>query len=188
MGKGAAIPTVLASDPKPDMTSSPILIGRITGAHGIRGAVKLLSFAAIASDIAKYGPLGTADGRVLEIANLKPVADGFIVDFKSVRDRNAAEALRGTELFVTRDRLPPVAAGEFYLADLPGRTVVANGSTIGVISGTQNYGAGDLLELDNGTLIPVRFVTGAGDAVTVDLPEGFLDTSEPPPRGQNGRP
>ena len=169
-------------------TSQTILIGRILGPHGIRGAVKLASFASDPADISKYGPLSAADGRIFEIAHLKPAKDGFIADLKSVRDRNVAETLKGVDLFVARENLPAPAQGEFYLSDLPGRPVSANGSNIGTIVGIQNFGAGDLLELDNGLLIPVLFITDAGDAVTVNLPEGYLDTSEPPPRGQNGRP
>ena len=150
--------------------------------------MKLASFAAVPSDISKYGPLASADGRVIEIAHMKPAKDGFIADLKSVRDRNAAEALQGTDLFVAREKLPRPAADEFYLADLPGRQVSTQGRDIGTIVGLQNFGAGDLLELDNGLLIPVIFITRAGETVTVDLPEGYLDTTEKPPRGQNGRP
>lgn len=188
MGKGAPNPTVLSKDTEPDMISHPILIGRILGPHGIRGAVKLASFAATPSDIAKYGPLITADGRVFDISNLKPAKDGFIADLKQVRDRNLAETLNGTELFVARDRLPALAAGEFYLSDLPGKPVVAGGASIGTVADIQNFGAGDLLELDNGLLVPLRFVSQVTDAIAVDLPDGYLDMSEAPPRGQNGRP
>ena len=171
------------------MTTPSILIGRITGAHGIRGAVKLASFAASPADIAKYGPLSASDGRVFEIAHLKPAKDGFIADLKSVRDRDAAEALRGVDLFVAREKLPPPAAGEFYLVDLVGKQVKAAGKEIGSVTGIQNFGAGELLELDNGLLVPVLFVHSTEDQnITVDLPEGYLDTSEAPPRGQNGRP
>jgi 16S rRNA processing protein RimM len=168
--------------------TSPILIGRITGAHGIRGAVKLKSFAASPADIARYRPLTTADGRSLEILHLKPAKDEFIADLKDVRDRNAAEALKGTDLFVARDSLPVPAAGEFYLADLIGKPVTAGGTRIGTVAGVQNYGAGDLLELDSGELVPVAFIVSQDEAVTVDLPQGYLDAADESQRGQNGRP
>ncbi len=170
------------------MTRTPILIGRITGAHGIRGAVKIRSFAASPADIATYGPLGTADGRSLEITQMKPAKDEFIADLKGVRDRNAAEALKGVDLFVARERLPPVKEGEVYLADLVGKTVTANGTTIGTVAGIQNYGAGDLLELESGELIPVAFITAVHDTIAVGLPAGYLDPPDEGQRGQNGRP
>lgn len=168
--------------------TAPILIGRILGAHGIRGAVKLKSFAAEPAAIARYKPLTTPDGRVIEILRVKPAADAFIADLKDVRDRNQAEALAGTDLYVAREALPATAEGEIYLADLVGKPVHAAEKALGTVAGIQNYGAGDLLELDSGELIPVAFVTSAGDVVSVDLPEGFLDPADESQRGQNGRP
>lgn len=157
--------------------TNPILIGRITGAHGIRGAVKIVSFAATPSDIATYKPLHTAAGQAIEILRLKPARDDFIADLKDVRDRNAAEALSGTELFVAREHLPPPQEGEFYLSDLTGKTVFTGATELGPVTGIQNYGAGDLIELGNGTLIPVAFITAVTETVTVDLPDGFLDAA-----------
>ncbi len=184
MGKGLSNPTVL----KPMVTTSHILIGRITGAHGIRGAVKLTSFAAIPADIASYGPLGASHGGVIEILRLKPAKDEFIADLKGVTDRNAAEALKGTELFVVRERLPVPESEEFYLADLIGKDVLADGKILGRVAGIQNFGAGELLELATGALLPVVFVTGVAETIAVDLPQGFLDEADVLPRGQNGRP
>jgi 16S rRNA processing protein RimM len=157
------------------VTNAHILIGRITGAHGIRGAVKLKSFATMPSDIAAYGPLLTGDGRQIEILRLKPAKDEFIADLKDVCDRNAAEALQGTDLFVARARLPSPKPDEFYLADLIGKAAIADGTRIGLVTGIQNFGAGDLLELDNGTLLPVAFVSNLSEDVTLALPQGFLD-------------
>ncbi len=148
---------------------SRILLGVITGAHGIKGEVKVKSFTADPKAIASYGPLQTVDGKAVEILKLKPAKDHFICTLKTVPDRNAAEALRGVELFVDRAKLPP----EPLLADLVGRTVTHNSIAIGTITGFQNFGAGELFELDNGLLIPVRFMTS--EDVAVDLPDGFLD-------------
>ncbi|MFO1032645.1 MAG: ribosome maturation factor RimM [Hyphomicrobiales bacterium] len=154
---------------------SSILIGRILGPHGIRGAVKLHSLAATPADIATYAPLRTADGRRFTILKLKPAKDHFIADLAEVKDRTAAEALVNVELFVAREQLPAAAAGEFYLVDLVGKPVTADGTVLGKVAGLQNYGAGDLLELEGGALIPVAFVAEAGETVTVNLPPGFLE-------------
>ncbi len=77
-----------------------VLVGLITGAHGIRGEVKLRSFTAEPQALASYSPLETAKGARIEIAKLRPQKEGFIAVLKGVADRNAAEALKGTELFV----------------------------------------------------------------------------------------
>jgi 16S rRNA processing protein RimM len=155
--------------------STLILLGRITGAHGIRGAVKLKSFTQNPADISKYGPLVTGDGRTIEIARLKPAKDEFIADLKDVRDRNAAEALKGVELLIAREKLPAPRESEFYLSDLIGKNVLSDGVTLGTVASIENYGAGDLMELSNGELVPVAFVQTVGEAIAVSLPPGYLD-------------
>jgi 16S rRNA processing protein RimM len=150
-----------------------VLLGVITGAHGIRGEVKVKSFTDDPKAIASYGALQTAAGGVIEIMKIRSAKDDFICTLRNVADRNQAEALRGMELYVSRDQLPK---GETLLSDLVGRTVLHGSSVLGAISGFQNFGAGELMELDTGLLIPVRFMTS--EAVTVDLPDGFLDTEE----------
>jgi 16S rRNA processing protein RimM len=155
-----------------------ILIGRIVDAHGIRGAVKLVSFAANASDIQTYRPLLDSSGRNFAISKMKPAKDCFIADLEGVRDRNMAEALKGTDLYVTRAQLPDAPQDEIYLADLAGKALVAGGKTLGLIAGFQNYGAGDLIELDSGELVPLRFVASITDVVTVELPDAYLDEAE----------
>jgi 16S rRNA processing protein RimM len=152
-----------------------ILLGRITGAHGIRGAVKIKSFTQNPADISKYGPLTTGDGRAIEIARLKPAKDEFIADLKDVRDRNAAEALKGTDLFIAREKLPTPKESEFYLSDLIGKNVLSEGVMLGAVASIENYGAGDLMELTNGELVPVAFIQTVGDAIAVSLPIGYLD-------------
>ncbi len=155
--------------------SALILIARIVDAHGIRGAVKIVSFAANPDDIKNFRPLRGSDGRDFIITKMKPAKDCFIADLEGVRDRNAAEALKGVDLFVTREQLPAPAADEIYLADLMGKEVMAGDKNLGRVVGFQNYGAGDLIELDNGELVPLRFVSAIKEIVTVDLPQGYLD-------------
>jgi 16S rRNA processing protein RimM len=150
-----------------------ILIARILGPHGIKGQVKIKSFTTEPKSITTYGPLHLADGRVIEITKLSPAKDHFICTLKNVTDRNQSETLKG-ELFVDREKLP--VTDEIYLADLEGKAVVSADKTVGEVTGFQNFGAGDLMELDNGVLVPVRFVKTVGEVVDVELPDGFLDS------------
>jgi len=164
-----------------------VLVGAITGAHGIRGEVKLRSFTADPEAIASYTPLETAKGAKIEIARLRPQKDGFIAVLKGVTDRNAAEALRGTELFVPRARLPEPDDGEVYIHDLIGLAVhLADGARLGEVVDVADYGAGDLIDVrredGKGTvLIPFasQYVLEADDKkIVVDLPDGYLETEE----------
>lgn len=126
-----------------------LLLGRIGAAHGLQGEVVVTSFAAKPSDLAAYGPLTDAYGKQrIEILKLRVAGKGMIARLKGIEDRNAAEALRGTELYVERDRLPAAADGDFYLADLIGLAAVTpGGADLGEVFDVPNYGAGDLIEI-----------------------------------------
>ena len=163
-----------------------VLLGAIAGAHGIRGEVKLKSFTAEPEAIASYGPLVTRDGRSFEITRLRPAKDGFIASLRGVADRNQAEALRGIELLIPRDRLPAASEEEIYVHDLIGLSVVSkDGAELGEVISVENYGAGDLLDVKiagrkDTALIPFTddFVMEAGERIVVDLPDGYLDMED----------
>ncbi len=126
-----------------------IVMGVITAAHGIRGEVKLKSFTEVPEDIASYGPLYLNDGpQRLEILSLKPAKGQFVARLKGITDRNAAEALKGCKLKMPRSRLPEPDEDEFYYEDLVGLAVEdEQGRPLGRIKAVQNFGAGDLLEI-----------------------------------------
>jgi len=127
-----------------------ILVGAIAGAHGLRGQVRIRSFTADPAAVAAYGPLtDEAGARRFAIAVTGAAKDGVIARIDGVADRTAAEALRGLRLYVSRDALPAPAADEYYRADLIGlRAELADGSAYGRVVDVQNYGAGDLLEIE----------------------------------------
>jgi 16S rRNA processing protein RimM len=129
--------------------SHRILLGRIAGAHGIRGEVLIHAFTEPAENVAAYGALSDEAGaRVFRIESARATARGVVARIAGVADRNAAEALKGVDLYVDRDRLPPAPEGEYYHADLIGLAAVdRNGKHIGEIVAVQNFGAGDLLEI-----------------------------------------
>ena len=175
--------------------SDGVLIARIGAAHGIKGEVRVKAYTADPAGIGAYGPLEAPDGRVFEVASLRPAAgpaaDMLVVRFKGVADRNAAEALNGLELSVPRDRLPPAGDDEYYHADLVGLSAVTrDGASLGTVVAVQNYGAGDLLEIapKRGETLLVPFtraavpeVDVAGGRVIVDPPEGLLGADQASP-------
>ena len=133
----------------PSVTPKRILLGRIAGAHGIRGEVIIHAFTEPPENIAAYGPLSDEAGaRTFRIETARATAKGVVARLAGVSDRTAAEALKGVDLYVDRDRLPPAVEGEYYHADLIGMAAVdPAGQRIGEVVAVQNFGAGDLLEI-----------------------------------------
>ena len=160
-----------------------ICIGAFAGAFGVTGEVRLKSFCTNPSDIAAYGALSSEDGsRQFRITLTKPVTGGFGARVAGISTREAAEALRGTSLFVDRVRLPSLPDDEFYHADLVGLDVVdTGGEALGKVIAVHNHGAGDILEISStrhksALLLPftkaiVPNVDLKAGRLIVDLPE-----------------
>lgn len=131
------------------MSQGKILLGHIAGAHGIKGDVLIKTYTGAPGDIGAYGPLSDEQGgRSFALRVRRATADGVVAAIDGIADRTAAEALKGTQLYIARERLPPAADGEFYHADLVGLVAMdTSGATIGTVVAVRNYGAGDLLEI-----------------------------------------
>lgn len=161
-----------------------VLMGVIVGAHGIKGQVRVKSFAAEPRAIASYGPLEDARGRAYRLMLNGGADDVLIAAIDGVTDRDMAEKLKGTELFVSRDALPPPEEGEFYHADLVGLEArLEDGTVFGTVRAVHDFGAGDSLEIARAdaaeVLVPftkaaVPVVDIAGGFVVIDPPIGLL--------------
>ena len=149
----------------------PVTLAVIIGAHGVRGEVRLKLFAENADSIRAHKNFN--DGAL----TLKSLRDGnsIIARFAEIPDRTAAERLRGTELTVPRDALPPLGEGEYYHADLIGLPAVSTaGEDLGWIVAIENFGAGDVIEIERPDkkrfMVPMRpdAVPEWGERVVVD--------------------
>ena len=126
-----------------------ITLAAVAGAHGVRGEVRLKLFGDDAAGLTRHGVFDAA-GRTLTLAALRDDGKGgAIARFAEVADRTAAEGLRGTVLTVAREALPPLGPGEFYHADIIGLAVVdTEGESVGTVIAVENFGAGDILEIE----------------------------------------
>jgi 16S rRNA processing protein RimM len=141
--------------PEPQVT-----LAAVAGAHGIGGEVRLKLFAQGVDSLKRHRILFAGE-RALTLKSVKPGSAGAIARFAEIADRAAAEALRGQLLTVPRAALPPLADGEYYHADLIGLPCEsAAGDALGQVVAVENYGAGDLLEIERPdgkrALIPLR--------------------------------
>jgi len=124
-----------------------VTLAAITGAHGVTGEVRLKLFGEGVAALRRYRAFNDSS---LTLDKLKDDGKGgAIARFAEVSDRNAAEKLRGTALTVPRSALPPLAEGEYYHADLIGLPAVStDGTDLGHCIAVDNYGAGDVLEIE----------------------------------------
>ena len=162
--------------------SERICVGSIAGAFGVRGEVRLKSHCAEPTAIADYGPLYTQDGtRSFKVTLTRPVAGGLGARLSGVETKEDADALRGVELFVDRDRLPNLPDDEFYHTDLIGLEVRDTGGVLlGRVASVVNYGAGDILEVtDEGRRGPLLLPFTRAVVPTVDLAAGRI-VADPP--------
>jgi 16S rRNA processing protein RimM len=136
-----------------------IALAAVAGAHGVKGELRLKLFCDSAASLSRQEKLfvGGVERRLLSVREGKtPVAR-----FEGVDDRSAAEALRGELVEVDRSALPSLEAGEYYHADLIGVPAIdRDGKSVGTVVAVENYGAGDLLEIQaedgSKSLIPFK--------------------------------
>jgi 16S rRNA processing protein RimM len=130
------------------MAAGLIVLAAITGAHGIKGEVRLKLFTDDAQNLARHARFD-AGGRAISLSAVRADKPGTaIARIAGVSDRTTAEALRGLTLAVPRADLPPLAEGEYYVADYIGRAVVdETGAAVGTVKTIENYGASDILDI-----------------------------------------
>jgi len=129
------------------MADKPVTLAAIAGAHGVTGEVRLKLFGEGVAALKQHKSFN--EGTL----TLKSARDdnkgGVIARFAEIADRTAAERLRGTLLTVPRSALPPLEEGEYYHADVIGLAAVSeDGEPLGTVIAVENYGAGDILEIE----------------------------------------
>jgi 16S rRNA processing protein RimM len=158
-----------------------VVLATIGAPHGVRGEVRVKSFATEPTRLGDYGPLFAEDGRKFEIEHLRHLkGDMLVVKFRGVDDRNAAEALKGLSLRVERSALPAPEPDEFYYADLIGLAAVdAAGNALGRVAAVENHGAGDILEIvrDDGPSLLLPFTKAV--VPDIDIAAGRIVVAPP---------
>ena len=151
------------------------------GAQGLKGEVKAKIFTAAPDALPRYGKLHARDGRTFTITAFRPSKQGeAVIAFAEVKDRNTAEALKGTELFVSRDALPEPDEDEFYHADLVGLEARdSEGRVIGKVVAVHNFGASDVIELarDDGDSVHLAFTRET--VPVIKIAEGYIVVAVP---------
>jgi 16S rRNA processing protein RimM len=148
-----------------DGSERRIALAAVAGAVGLKGEIRLKLFSDSAESLARYESLyvGGAERRLLAVRDGGKAA---VARFEGISDRGAAEALRGSLVEIDRSALPPLAEGEYYYADLIGLPCVdREGNAVGTVVAVENFGAGDLLEVEvaDGKRSLIPFKPGIAD-------------------------
>ncbi|MDA0238756.1 MAG: ribosome maturation factor RimM [Proteobacteria bacterium] len=173
----------------PETPKGYICVGVIIGPYGVKGGVRVKTFTAEPSGVAAYGPVSDETGsQSFEVTVVGKFKSGVNVMLSGVSDRDTAESLKGTHLYVERDKLPEPDEDEFYHSDLVGLPAEwPDGSAFGIVRGLNDYGAGDVIELDtvDGKPVVLPFTHAAvpeidlaGGRIVVDPPEGLVSSAK----------
>jgi len=173
-----------------DTSRELICVGAITGARGLKGEVRIKSFTADPKGISDYGNVFEENGEKSYSIRITGQSKGQVLArLDGVDDRTAAEALKGTRLYVPKSALPEPEEDEFYFADLVGlRADLKDGGKLGSIKEVHDFGAGAILEVTGGEagLVMVPFTRAVvpevdlvGGRVVIDPPLGLLEPAKP---------
>lgn len=150
-----------------------IALAAVIGAHGITGEVRLKLFADSLANLQSQ-KIVQVGGRPLTLKSVK-AGKAAIARFAEIQDRSAAEALRGSLIAIPRTALPPLGEGEYYHADLIGLSCeTTSGEAVGKVVAVDNFGAGDILEIEKSdgkrTMVPFRegIADFSGQKIIVD--------------------
>ena len=156
------------------MSEERVTLAAVAGAHGIGGEVRLKLFAAGIESLSRHKTVQVGE-RQLTLKSIKAGGSAPIARFAEIGDRSAAEALRGQLVTVSRAELPPLDEGEYYHSDLIGLACeTAGGEPLGTVVAVENFGAGDILEIEKAdgkrSMVPFREGVAdlAGSRIVVD--------------------
>jgi 16S rRNA processing protein RimM len=165
------------------MTDAPklVLVGRVAGAFGVKGEVRISAYTQTPLALLQYRVLKREDGSPgLTLIGGRAAKADFIGAAKEITTKEEADALRGLRLFVAREDMPAPDEDEFYLADLIGMTALdAAGASLGKVKAMHNFGAGDILEIEppRGATWYLPFTRAAVPAV--DIGAGMILVVKP---------
>ena len=161
---------------RPDSTGPVLLeIGRIERPHGLNGEVVVSLVSARTGRLEPESVLHT-DRGLLTVGASRPHTNRYLVRFNQISDRTDAEAWRGVVL--SAEPIDDPDDYTLWVHELIGSRVIDQyGADHGTVASVLDNPASDLLELEDGQLVPLNFLVGyvPGERIDVEVPEGLLE-------------
>lgn len=151
--------------------SKLVCVGQIINVHGIKGGVKIKPFLTDPMTLALFDMVTDKEGKKVFKLKVQSQNKGIVLAYiDGIKDRTQAELLKGTELYVEREKMPKEDTGEFYYIDLIGLTVLKAGEEFGTVESVENFGAGDIINvrLKNGKVFPFDFSEATFPVVDIE--------------------
>lgn len=165
-----------------DQAQKRICLGKIKGAHGVKGLVKIACYGSDKKALEEYGPLYTSqDGHETLTVKLKnQTGQNWLAEIEGITDKEQADLLNGTELWLDRDQLPETGENEFYVEDLIGlKAEDKSGNEEGTVTSVQNFGAGDLLEIKPKGQESFFLVLNKANVLDINIEAGKITIDKP---------
>ncbi|MGD9944615.1 MAG: ribosome maturation factor RimM [Burkholderiaceae bacterium] len=155
MPAAAAKPPALPAEAAAPLPADAVIVGRVEGAWSIRGALRIAPYGDASDSVLTVSrrwwlrrPAPAAGERAFDVASARRHSGAIVAQLRGVDDRDAAQALKGAEVLVSRADFPSLAADEYYWVDLVGCEVVnPAGETLGVVTGLDDHGAHAILRV-----------------------------------------
>jgi 16S rRNA processing protein RimM len=159
-----------------------IRVGRVAGAFGVKGEVRITAFTEKPANLLAFGELLREDGSPgLKLVSGRPHKDSVVARIAGIDDKDAADALRGLQLYAPRERFPDPAEDEFYLTDLIGLAVRSpDGKPLGQVKAVDDFGAGDVLEIAPPTGASWQVAFTRANVPEVNIARGEIVVDRPP--------
>jgi 16S rRNA processing protein RimM len=141
-----------------------LVMGRIAAPYGVKGWVHIAAYTELPENLLNYSPWyinRQGNWQTVDIVSGRHHGKGLVVQLRDCTDRDAAAALRGTDIGIYRSQLPPVDADEYYWSDLIGMQVIAQGDrTLGRLDHLLETGANDVMVVKGAREYLVPFIEG----------------------------
>ncbi|HUK59634.1 MAG TPA: ribosome maturation factor RimM [Stellaceae bacterium] len=157
-----------------------VLLGIITAPHGVKGLVRVKSFTGEPDALTRYGALESEAGAPVALALVGMAKGVVLARIQGIADRDEAERMKGTRLYLPRAALPEPEPEEFYHADLLGLAAeLADGTVIGRVRAVHNFGAGDSIEIAREGTAPLVVPFTRAVVPVVELEKGRIVVAPP---------
>jgi 16S rRNA processing protein RimM len=160
--------------------SDLVCLGVIIATHGVKGRVKIKTYTENPKDLVSYGELRDESGKIYNITITGVQPANLLASIENINSMEAAEQLKGVELFAKRQNMPEPEAGSYYFHDLKELQIrLKDGTIYGNVYSVQDYGAGIILEIRKTDGVEESYSFNKETFPKIDIENGYAEFDPP---------